>query len=404
MTGAADGRYLSTGHLLFARAGVLLAIPFDLDRLTTSGDPVPVVEGVRRVDIGSNLTVNRSNTGIAQFAVADAGTLIYIPGPTKATFANGDRLLAIFDGQDGMEQLPLPASLYRAPRASPDGKLVAFEDDAETDPNIYVYSLTDGTAARRLTFGGRNRAPTWSPDGQWIAFQSDREGDRAIFRQRADGSGVAERLSTPEPNTQHTPQAWSPDGAHLLFTVEKDSVFELYTLALRDRTIAPFGGVRATQATDGVFSPDGRWVLYSVFDPSVARAKVGEPVRQAFVQPFPPTGAKYLVPVEGPGHPMWRAKDNRLIFNTGPERSTAVTIRTTPTVTFTPPVSFSRRGRLETSPANFRRNVDVLPDGRLIGVAQNTADTQDRANDRTFMVVVNWFTELNKRTPLGGTQ
>ena len=51
---------------------------------------------------------------------------------------------------------------------------------------------------QRLTFGGSNRYPVWSRDGRWVAFQSDRDGDRAIFRQAADGSGTAERLTKPE--------------------------------------------------------------------------------------------------------------------------------------------------------------------------------------------------------------
>jgi Tol biopolymer transport system component len=400
MTDAADGHYVSTGHLLYAKAGVLVAVPFNLDRLATSGDPIPVVEGVRRVDIGANLSLARINTGIAQFAVADTGTLAYVPGPVKAGAEESDRLLAIFDGEDGMERLPLPTSRYRYPRAARTGGMVAFEDGGETDSNIYVYSLTSGTAARRLTFGGHNLAPIWSPDGQWIAFQSDREGDMAIFRQRSDGSGIAERLTKPEPDTRHAPLAWSPDGQYLLFTADKRGAFALFTLTLSAKTVTPFNDVRSSQPIDATYSPDGRWVLYSVFDASDSAPAQG-PRRQAFVQPFPITGAKYLVPIPGASHPMWSASDNRLIFNTGPDQSTAVTIRTTPNVTFTPPAPFSRKGRLETNPSAFRRNVDVLPDGRFIGVAQNEGATGTSVTDRTIMVVVNWFTELNRRVPPG---
>ena len=402
MTEAADARYLASGHLLYAKAGVLIAVPFNLDRLAASGDPVPVVEGVRRVDIGANLSLARLNTGIAQFAVADTGTLVYVPGPVKAGAEESDRLLAIFDGQDGMERLPLPTSRYRYPRAARAGDMVAFENDAETDSNVYVYSLTSGAAARRLTFGGHNYAPIWSPDGQWIAFESDREGD-AIFRQRSDGSGVAERLTKPEPNTRHAPLAWSPDGQYLLFTADKGGAFALFTLTLSGKTVIPFSDVRSNQPIDATFSPDGRWVLYSVFEAAGSAAAQG-PRRQAFVQPFPITGAKYLVPIPGASHPMWRARDNLLIFNTGPDQSTAVTIRTTPNVTFTPPTPFSRKGRLETNPSAFRRNADVLPDGRLIGVAQNNGATGTSVTDRAFMVVVNWFTELNARVPPAGSR
>ena len=45
--GGTDARYLPTGHLVYALAGNLLAVPFDLDRLEVIGGPLPLVENVR---------------------------------------------------------------------------------------------------------------------------------------------------------------------------------------------------------------------------------------------------------------------------------------------------------------------------------------------------------------------
>src|SRR4029453_4071001 len=44
--GGADARYVSTGHLLFVREGVLFAAPFDLDRLDLTGGQGGVVGDV----------------------------------------------------------------------------------------------------------------------------------------------------------------------------------------------------------------------------------------------------------------------------------------------------------------------------------------------------------------------
>ena len=49
-----------------------LAVPFDLKRMEVVGGPVSVIEG-RRMPPGTS--------GAAQFAVAEAGTLVYVPGP-----------------------------------------------------------------------------------------------------------------------------------------------------------------------------------------------------------------------------------------------------------------------------------------------------------------------------------
>ncbi|MDA2915179.1 hypothetical protein MYX77_14730, partial [Acidobacteriia bacterium AH_259_A11_L15] len=44
--GGSYGWYAPTGHLVFARAGSILAVPFDLERLEVTGSEVPVVSNV----------------------------------------------------------------------------------------------------------------------------------------------------------------------------------------------------------------------------------------------------------------------------------------------------------------------------------------------------------------------
>jgi serine/threonine-protein kinase len=64
--GGTDGRYLPTGHLVFARDGVLFANAFDAARLELRGGPAAVVEGVAIASGGS--------TGAAQVAISNTGT------------------------------------------------------------------------------------------------------------------------------------------------------------------------------------------------------------------------------------------------------------------------------------------------------------------------------------------
>src|SRR6185369_8279455 len=64
-------RYLSTGHIVFARGGAILAVPFDLRAGKVTGPPVTVLEGV----------MTEPGSGAAQFAVApEAGSVVYVPG------------------------------------------------------------------------------------------------------------------------------------------------------------------------------------------------------------------------------------------------------------------------------------------------------------------------------------
>src|SRR5262249_47733313 len=44
--GGTFGRYVSSGHLLFGRTGVLMAAPFDVKKLELAGAPIPMLEGI----------------------------------------------------------------------------------------------------------------------------------------------------------------------------------------------------------------------------------------------------------------------------------------------------------------------------------------------------------------------
>ena len=72
--GGSAPRYLPTGHVVYAQANTLFALPFDLENLEVKGAPVPIVEGVARSNSG--------RTDTANYVVSDNGTLVYVPsGP-----------------------------------------------------------------------------------------------------------------------------------------------------------------------------------------------------------------------------------------------------------------------------------------------------------------------------------
>src|SRR5262245_31620581 len=67
--GGADGRYVPSGHLVYALGQTLLAVPFDAAKLEKTGGPVPVAEGVARAGINVS--------GVAHLSYAANGTMIY---------------------------------------------------------------------------------------------------------------------------------------------------------------------------------------------------------------------------------------------------------------------------------------------------------------------------------------
>ena len=74
---------------------------------------------------------------------------------------------------------------------------------AEDDGGVlWVYDLAGDTQIQQLTFDGDNQRPIWTPDSQRITFSSDREGTMSLYSMPADGSGVAERLTTADEGTR----------------------------------------------------------------------------------------------------------------------------------------------------------------------------------------------------------
>jgi Tol biopolymer transport system component len=383
--GGSSGRYVPSGHILYARGGIVHAISFDVARGEVRGQAEAVISGVRRVGGGV--------TGAAQFAVSDTGHLFYIPGP--ANTGTTELAVAVADRAGMVRRLGIPPGPYVLTRVSRDGTHLAVGSDNGKEADIWMYRLGGTGALQRLTLEGRNRFPIWSSDGSRVAFQSDRDGDQAIFAQGVDGTERAARLTKPGTGESHVPESWSPDGRHMLVSVVKGSEFSLWILSAADGVLAPFG-VTTQEPTDAVFSPDGRWVAYRSSRSSVA----GLP--GVFVQPFPPTGAAYPAPKVGIDfHPVWAQQGAALVYvpSAASVQLATVTVTAKGGVTFGAPVL---------SPATVtadrinsqRRAYDILPDGQFIGLVEaSERDGSPAPASREIRVVLNWFEELKRLVP-----
>ena len=236
------GLVLPSGHLVFVRGAALWAVPFDSDRLEIVGTAVPVVHGVR-VDAG----------GVVQFAVADDGTLAYVPG----TALDGDRPLA-FVGRDGgqPEALKIPARDYLNVALSPDQTRVAAQIGERVDADVWVAEIARGTLTRVTREPGFDGYPMWSRDGKTIVFASARDGRWTLQSRAADGTGDATPIVAFEASvTQAVPSGWS-DGLTLLFGANAEV------------GVTSAGGkgewkpvIRS--AREAAMSPNGRWIAYS---------------------------------------------------------------------------------------------------------------------------------------------
>ena len=213
----------------------------------------------------------------------------------------------------------------------------------------------------------------------------------------ADGSGVAERLTTAEEGTDHWPGAWSPDIETLLYVVNEEgsAVQAVWTLSRGSGEIQSLYDVSGSIYLAPEFSPDGRWLTYSAGPP-------GTP--DIYVEPFPPTGARRRISQDGGAWSFWSPEGNELVYRalTGGSggRSTlkAVDIVTEPDFGFSNERTLPVEGFVAVS---RHRDYDITPDGErfLMVFPEDQTDVSEPVRPQ-INIVLNWFEELKERVPV----
>ena len=289
----------SKGLLLFQREETLLAQPFDTSTLQLSGTPHPVATGVGSM----------AGATFGMWSLARNGTLLYRGEPGLPQMLWRD-LTGKMIGNPGVP------NRYGTPVVSPDGGRIVFQvTDAHGNSDIWVRDLARGNDTR-LTFDPRpDSDPVWSPDGKKIAFAANRGARMDLYEKSADGAGE-ERLLF-KSDQEKTPTSWSRDGRFLLFnSVDAKSASDLWILPLD--TLKPFALLKTESwESDGQFSPDGRWVVYSATSSGIP---------QVYVLPFTAeqrtqraslaaaSGPKWMISTTDGFAPRWSGDGKRLFY------------------------------------------------------------------------------------------
>jgi eukaryotic-like serine/threonine-protein kinase len=369
-----DARYVSSGHLVYARGNTLFAAPFDAGRLAVSGPEAPVVEG---------LSLNGPNSTVAEYSFSDSGLLVYID---SASGTGGTTTLAWVDRQGQVQPLS-DSELWGTGRLSPDGRRVVNEiytsSAGDGKPgDLWVFELERHTKTR-LTFLGDSSYPIWTPDGRHITFGATVAGKHGIYSVMADGSAKPELLLATDSTAVAT--SWSPDGKALLYQqTSPGKQPKLWVLSVSGGaagTPAPLHESVAYEA-DAQVSPDGRWVAY-------VSSETGQ--NEAYIQPFPGPGGKERVSTQGGDSVRW-SHDSRQLFyvtRTGQGALMTVDIQTKPQLHIGLPQTLAR--------TLFGTTWDPAPDDKHLLVEMVAGGTQ---GGRRLQGISDWFEELRRRVPL----
>ena len=354
-------QYVSTGHVLYTRAGKLIAVPFDAERLTITGASETVADGMF-VDTPSgsgNHDVSRDGTFVRQVG----GTAAMMQTLVEVDLHGAERPSR---AEPGRFTTGTTVSIGRLSRS---GKSLAIYALGATS-QIAVLDLERGTSAL-LTDKWDNISPLWLLDDSRIAFSSNRGGGvNNLWWQPSDGSGEAERLTTS--NHRQTAYSWTPGAKILAYTEnDPDSGSDIWTLSIDGRKAQRLVRTSAEE-TAPAFSPDGRWIAYQ-------SNRTGRP--EVYVQAFPATGGALPVSNAGGAQPVWRG-DHEIIYRRG-QSVMSVQIATAPTLHAGEPVERFR------TPHTL---IDLMPDGRLLMLTATLAPPVTELE-----IVVNWFQELRRK-------
>jgi Tol biopolymer transport system component len=353
------------GHLLFARAGSLLAVPFDVESLQVTGAPVAVLQDLR---------MSRRGSALAFFEVSSRGDLLYVPGYPRPP----DRRLVWVDRKGVGEPLTAPRRPYFRPVLSPDGRRLAVVVEGSND-DVWVHDL-ERESWTRLTFEADNTDPVWSSDGGQMFFASNRGGPYNLFTVPADGSGPPQALWKTE--DWALPGSRSPDGRHVAFAqLDASSSWDVWTLELAQRNARPFLQTAFVESY-AAFDPSGKFLAY--VSTESGRAEV-------YVRPFPGPGAKWPVSSGGGTEPVWSRDGRELFYRQGP-RLMVVPIRGGESLaTGAPQLLFE--GRFEPGINGFP-DYDVSADGRRFLMVENPDPPAPPAR---LVMAPGWLPELQER-------
>lgn len=313
---ASNAVYGANGYLFFARDRQLLAQRFDANAHVLVGTPITITDFVQQQQGFDHKT---------DVSVATNGLVLYRSMQSPAT------RMVWRDREEWLSPLIDTPAEYSEPAFSPDDSRIAI---GLFDPSlskrfgygpgivgdIWIVDRATGARSQFTSHPAADWGPVWSPNGRTIVFSSNRRGKLELFERDVAGAEGDERPIATE-GQNPVAQSWSPDGKFVVYSAfDPVTLGDLWRLPTSgDRTPVPL--VRTKFAEEqGQIAPDGRWFAYTSHES-------GRP--EVYVQRFPISSeAPRRVSTHGGADPRWR-RDGKELFYIGVDRQlVAVPVQT----------------------------------------------------------------------------
>lgn len=140
---------------------------------------------------------------------------------------------------------------------APDGERLAVVTRGEA----FSVAAKDGvTIPVSRGSGARESRLSFDPDGKRIVYVTDQSGEEQIVTADAWGRGDVQVVTQPGKSAWHFPPLWSPDGKHIAYA---DQTQSLFVVPAKGGDPAKVDSAEQGEIRDYTWSPDGRWLAYS---------------------------------------------------------------------------------------------------------------------------------------------
>ena len=335
------------GHLFFYRGGRLLAVPFDQASLRPSGPPIPALEDVPGIAIG---------TPIAD--ISASGVLVFAPGSAL-------RQLVWVTRQGAEQPLTDTPRSYINPRLSPDGTRVVFQAGA-----IWVHDLRRKSMELVAALNTEGNAfPTWLPDGRRVLHRSG-----AGLRVQSTDSG-GEGTTLPGTSEFDYPGSMTPDGKLVVFTRSTAATsFDVFVAPFDDTAKATALVQSAAYEGGARLSPDGRMLAY-------VSNESGR--NEIYVRSVSGPARRRQVSTDGGTQPAWNANSQEIFYRIADRMMSVGVQATAGDIRLSPPEKLFERTYAYGAGITIA-NYDVSADG------QRFLMVKDEHTAGRLRMIVNW--------------
>ncbi|HEX7023376.1 MAG TPA: hypothetical protein VF187_01050 [Gemmatimonadales bacterium] len=332
-----EARY-TAGFLVYVRSeGTMEAVRFDPKSRRVVGRPIGIATGV-----------SVTGSGIAQLAVAENGTVAYVPDESRSL---------VYVDRSGASRLVLSDRRnFHAPKFSPDGRRISMDFNSTEGRDVWVLDRSDG-GLTRVTFDRDGHDATWGPNGSFLTYATLRGNNLAIFRTRPGSGAPAESLFA-QREIGYT-GTWLPDGSALVTVGSALLPGSRSDIGIiRNGGRGPFEPLVATRFEEQwhAVSPDGRWLAFT--------SNQSGP-DQVYLRRLTGEGEQVQVSLNGGTEPVWGPDGRELFYRSNASESAELmvaTIQTSPA-----PAVTARRSLFpiaDIGTASPHTNYDISPDGK----------------------------------------